>query len=114
MKTLLLFFLLFTPKDIHAFVESDKTNEIQYSEDFDCKDFTETFIENAVGFNAYPVGVGLRYGDTLVFHQFVGVEIDGKVYWIEPQSDQFYEVAEAGEMLCFVDGECFAELAFVY
>lgn len=103
--------------DIHTFVLEDKTNELPYSSEFDCKDFTETFINNAraIGIDAFSVGVGWRVEGKILFHQFVGIQSHGEIIWLEPQTDQFYAVTEAGKPLCVIGGECVTDnLVFIH
>lgn len=111
----LLLFVLFNNPSLQEFVEFDKTNELAYTEEFQCKEFTAVFVENAeiAGFDAYPVTVGFWSNDVLLFHEFAAVDYEGVTYWIEPQSDDFYTVAEDGENLCLTTGGCFGRLAFV-
>ncbi len=107
-----------TPKiDIYEFIQKDHTEQIPYTDDFDCKDFTETFIKNAsvYGIDAFPVGVGWWDGDNLIFHQFVGVNTPEGTIWVEPQTDQTYVVSESGGSLCVVGGNCITnKLVFIY
>lgn len=111
----LLFSDLKTIQDLYAFIESDKTNEIPYSETFDCVQYSETLIENAVGFDVIPVMVGWYSESGLVYHEFVAFEIQGEIIWIEPQNDREYIVADSGQPLCYKDGECATqELYFMF
>lgn len=111
----LLLFVLFQNPNLQEFVEFDKTNDLPYSEEFQCKEFTAEFVSNAeiAGFDAYPVTVGFWSNDTLLFHEFAAVDYEGVTYWIEPQSDDFYNVAKVGESLCLIDGKCFGRLVVV-
>ena len=113
-----IFFLIFTlfslpsRNDVVNFLLEDETNLIPYSDEFDCKGFTETLMDNAIGFDAFPVAVGWNNGDGVVYHVFVGFETSDGVVWVEPQNDRFYVVSE--ESLCYEDGECVGDLLFVY
>lgn len=119
------FLILFAPISLSInptitldeFIELDKTNEVMFVEDvFDCQNYTETFVENATryGFDAYPVYAGLSKNGTLVYHMFVEVQVDDRVYWIEPQLDLYYKISEIGEPLCLMDGRCVTqELIYV-
>lgn len=113
---LLIYLFFYTPSesDLILFLEKDKTNEIPYSDNFDCKDFTETLIGNSF-IKAYPVGVGWDNGDGVVYHVFVTFETKDGIFWVEPQNDRFYDVSDSGLPLCYSDGECVTDkLLFVY
>lgn len=114
MFEILLFVLLNNPS-LQEFIQFDKTNELPYTETFQCKEFTAEFVGNAkiAGFDAYPVTVGFWNNEVLLFHEFAAVDYEGTTYWIEPQSDDFFVIAKAGENLCFKNGRCFGRLAFV-
>lgn len=100
-------------QDVINFIERDKTNLIQYTEDFDCKDFSETLVKNAVGFDAYPVGVGWSGDNGITFHMFVAFETSDGIVWVEPQNDRIYTTSK--EFLCYEDGECVSDnLLFVF
>ena len=111
----ILLFVLFNNPSLQEFVQFDKTNELSYTETFQCVEFTAEFVNNAqiAGFDAYPVTVGFWSSDVLLFHEFAAVDYEGVTYWIEPQSDDFFVIAKAGESLCFTSGQCFGRLAFV-
>jgi hypothetical protein len=113
MEIIILLFAFFSKPDLAEFIQSDKTNEIQYTEGFNCRDYTAVFVENAraVGIDAFPIGAGFFIGENLVFHEFVGIQVDGEILWFEPQTDLFYIVNT--EYLCYEDGECW-DLAFIH
>lgn len=114
MNILAIIFTLFlkSKSDVLAFVATDKTNEIPYSAEFDCVQYTETLIENAVGFDAVPVMVGWDDNGTLVLHEFAAFNTKDGIVWIEPQNDRQYVVSD--KSLCYVDGECIADFRFIY
>lgn len=114
MDIFLLFFTLFlkTPEQVYDFLILDQTNTISYSAEFDCVQYSETLIENAVGFDAVPVMVGWKTDESFAYHEFVAFNTTEGIIWIEPQNDRQYVVSESE--LCYIDGECIADLSFVY
>ncbi len=97
--------------ELIGFIQADKTNEIQYTEEFDCQDFSEAFIKNATsqGFEARAVMVVLSNQGNVTFHEFVEVSTINGLVWIEPQNDSEYKLSDIGNSLCYTDGQCVAE-----
>lgn len=114
------FFLSFkqekSKQDLVDFIKSDTTNNLVYSDNFDCKNFSETLVSNAKqeGFEAFTVWVAMRTNGAVTYHVFVGFNVNGEVVWIEPQNDTQYVFSGIGESLCYTTGECVSdELLFI-
>jgi hypothetical protein len=104
-------------QDLISFVLADQTNTMEYSESFDCVQFSEEFIKNAKlqRFDAIPVMVGWKVDGALALHEFVAVQTADGVAWVEPQNDRFYDVSKSGGPLCYTDGECVTDkLSFMF
>lgn len=105
-----------TRADVGMFVQYDKTNEIQYTIDFDCVQFSETLVKNAeaYGFDAFVVQTAWNTDNGIAFHEFVAFNTIEGIVWIEPQNDMEYTVTETGNRLCHTDGECVSsDLMFI-
>lgn len=100
--------------DVLEFISTDKTNEIPYSIEFDCVQYSETLITNSQnhGFDAVPVMVGWDRDGKLALHEFVAFNTTDGIIWVEPQNDRQYVVSE--KSLCYIDGECVGDFRFIY
>lgn len=116
MKKLLICFLVIFPlslfpNSLFDFVKIDKTNEIEYSESFDCVDFSDVILKNSkyYGLQTREVGTILNQNEKIYLHMFIEFTYQNKVYWFEPQNDKFYIPSEVGKKLCFDDNTCVAD-----
>jgi hypothetical protein len=109
------FFSTPTRADILSFIADDKTNEIPYTAEFDCVQFSETLIGEASerGIEARKVFVIWETESGKAYHAFVQFETSDGPVWIEPQNDQEYSIANQGEALCNVNGECVTDKLFM-
>tara|TARA_Y100000310_G_C20450012_1_gene700240 strand:+ start:346 stop:813 length:468 start_codon:yes stop_codon:yes gene_type:complete len=85
---------LCSPADIKYFLKQDKTNRKQYkTDDFDCDDFAYRLL----GQFSIPAWSALAFGmcwtEKHALNCMVGT--DGKLYFIEPQSDKIQDKLEA-------------------
>ena len=102
-------FLFYQPT-LDEFLSFDKTNEIPYSEDFKCVEFSERLVANAqrFGIESEVVYVFFRNEGGMVFHAIVYFpEYD---VYIEPQSDDYYYIES--NMLCAKAG-CYGEIVYL-
>jgi uncharacterized coiled-coil protein SlyX len=84
-----------TRKELKEFLKKDKTNNLKYSDDFDCNAFSFTLIRNLYdyGYLAYPVYI--EYDDSA--HMVVSVyDENEELIYIEPQNDDIINI-ELGE-----------------
>jgi hypothetical protein len=84
-----------TYSDLLAFLESDQTNALQWTPEFNCVAFSQTLVTvaTAEGFIAHEVIIDWSKTDEQGYgsHDFVAfVTIDRGIVFIEPQDDQEY------------------------
>jgi len=76
-----------TVTDLIRFLEEDKTDQYEYSKDFDCDDFAFTLSQNAMskGYQLFPFAEGKHLRN--VAHVSLGND-SILTYIVEPQTDQ--------------------------
>ena len=85
---------------IEAFIEWDKTDRIGATKDYDCDDFALAFDASihkwCPGIAAGQIGFVQENGEK---HAVNIIFMDGKFWCLEPQTDEFFELA--GEETCW-------------
>jgi hypothetical protein len=104
-----------TITDVYSFLNEDDTDNMVYSENFNCVSFSETLIERAREKGFVAVYVSVWWPEFWIGHTFVAFHSEDEgIIWIEPQNDREYVVVDFskpvpydGDILCYVDGECY-------
>lgn len=81
-----------TYKQLKDFVKKDKTERLVYSDDFDCTDFSYTFLKNFAkeGYYGCTAVLDLIEDNEIGGHMIVAVNtVDRGLIYIEPQDDYF-------------------------
>ena len=82
---------------LHHFLRNDTTNMHEWEQNFNCCEFSEQ-LENNLTEHGFVCGIAdLIYKhevDGFRGHQICYVVIDGSVYFVEPQSDEIFEIEE--------------------
>ena len=105
-----------TYKQLRNFVLRDDTNYFEWSEDFDCTEFSYTFIRNFAekGFFSCSAELELIVDDELMGHIIVAVNTTDKgLYYVEPQDDTIIPAnkLQVGKNYCsLVDWSCHWEI----
>ena len=87
-------------KELIKFLQEDKTDEMNWSEEFDCNEFTNTFIRNFADKGYFSCAVALDF-EGMSAHALVAVETrEGLLLYIEPQDDFIIESLEIGDNYC--------------
>jgi hypothetical protein len=97
-----------TYSEVMAFVASDQTNTLPYSDNFDCTQFTQTLIDNARarGFIASAVTIYFDEQGNDMHDISAFWTTDKGIIWVEPQDDTQYDMTFPGGKLCSSDGFC--------
>ena len=101
-----------TYKQLKSFVLRDDTDLLKWSNDFDCTEFSNKFIENFAeeGFFACTTELDLIIDGEAKGHIIVAIDTKDKgLYYVEPQSDSIFSADElrVGKNYCsIVDWNC--------
>jgi len=97
-----------TYEQLWDFVITDKTNNLEWEENFDCTEFSNRFIKNFAERGFYSCTTELTFDDD-TGHIIVAVKTDRGIYYIEPQTDYLIRNDElrVGKDYCdIVDWDC--------
>ena len=75
-----------TYEQLWDFVLEDKTNNLEWEENFDCTEFSNRFIKNFAERGFYSCTTELTFDDD-TGHIIVAVKTDRGIYFVEPQTD---------------------------
>jgi len=102
--------------ELWDFVVRDDTDEQEWSEDFDCTEFSNRFIRNFAekGFFACIVELDLKNGEESFGHILVAINTtDAGLVYVEPQDDTIIpsDKMKIGVNYCsLVDWDCYYEI----
>lgn len=104
-----------TYEQLWDFVLKDKTNNLEWSEEFDCTEFSNRFIKNFAkkGFFACTTELNMIINGEESGHILVTVKTDEGLYYIEPQSDVVFpaDKLQVGKNYCNIVGwNCYWEI----
>ena len=90
----------FTPslQEVRKILEEDKINEIPYTDDFTCIDFSFGLIQNFFKKKVYACAVYMIFGETA--HAIVAVNTTEGIIYIEPQTDDIIFNLKEGDDYC--------------
>jgi len=100
-----------TYKQLKQFILADNTDSYEWSKDFDCTEFSYTFIENLAkkGYYSCSAELDLFTDGKDIGHIIVAVKTDKGIYYVEPQTDKVIstELLIIGKNYCdIVDWDC--------
>jgi len=75
-----------TYEELWDFILEDNTNNLEWSEDFDCTEFSNNFIKNFVKEGFFACTTEITFEDD-TGHIIVAVKTDRGLYFVEPQTD---------------------------
>ena len=86
------------------FILQDHTNWNEYTDDYNCVNFSLDLVLNAEKIKIHAWIVAVNFADQPRGHTFVGFKTNDKgIIWIEPQSDDAYIVSKIGQPLCLAN-----------
>jgi hypothetical protein len=96
------------------FIQYDQTDKREWTDDFNCVDFTKTLVANARADGFIVLGESVRFEDGGGHSFVVFATVDRGLIYIEPQTDRQYLPPEVNAKLCDTMGRCKAKIFYAY